>query len=504
MMGLTLKPRPMRFAICLLVLVTSCGTDAPHRADLEDDLERIDQLVQEAFATGASAGLGVGIAIDGRIAYVNNQGYRDVTRGLPADDDTYWYVASTSKSFTGFGIALLAERGEVDVNAPISTYLPEYQWPDGTDPDLTLADFLGHTHGLGNGPIVLSAAFTGEFEETDWPRLIQYHEVGSRELDYSNLGYNVASMVISAKRPEGWKSFLREQVYEPAGLDDLHAMVSEVDTDRIAKPHGARADGTLRTEVFAKRDATMNAAGGHIGTIESLTRWAIVQMDQGMIDGEQVFPATAVTRGQEVLRTHDRQFAFFQRDGWAMGWDVGSFRGEPMVSRFGGYASTRSHLSFLPEQRIGVVAMTNGPGGSILTDIVAAYAYDVLMDHPDADSLAHARLAEVRAQVAELPERIASFEEVQRSRLRPYPTPLEMMAGTYRSDALGDIHVVHVRDTLRVAWGVLESQTTVMDAERHVLRHELLGNGSTIRFVFDGEGPPAGIELFGYRASRVR
>ena len=482
-----------------LILGLTCG-DEPLRPGLADDLARIDAVVRAAHETGATAGLGVGIAVDGRAAYTAALGKADASADISAGPDTYWYLASTSKSLTGFGIALLTERGLVNPDAPISDYLPEAEWPEGVNPrELTVADFLGHTHGLGNGPVVLSAAFTGAFPESEHGRLLRFSEPGSRELRYSNTGYNVAALVISSQQPEGWKAFLAEEVYAPAGMSETFAQVSGLDSRRIAVPHDIRSSGSIFSLPFVKTDLTMNAAGGHLATIADLTRWTIVQMDGGRIDGEQVFPEDAVRSAHRILREQDREFAFFQRDGWGMGWDVGSFRGEHMVSRFGSYNTTRSHLSFLPEHRVGVVAMTNGPSGSILTDIIAAYAYDVFLGHDDADSLAFARLDEVRAQTADIPRRVAEFEEVQRSRARPYPRPLADYAGTYTDEAFGAITFAEVGDTLAISWGVLSGPTTVFNAEDHQLRHELLGGGSVVTFVFDGPGHAVAIETFGRR-----
>ena len=58
--------------------------------------------------------------MDGRTIYSKSHGMADVTAGVPADDRTLWYIASTSKSFTGFGVALLAHKGVLRLDAPIT------------------------------------------------------------------------------------------------------------------------------------------------------------------------------------------------------------------------------------------------------------------------------------------------------------------------------------------------------------------------------------------------
>src|SRR5688572_25471403 len=250
-----------------------------------------DSLAARAVREGLTPAIGVAIAMDGRVVYARSHGMADVTAGIRADDKTLWYVASTSKSFTGFGIALLADRGEIGIDAAITALLPGVAWHAGARADkLTLGSFLSHTHNLNDDAVVQTAAFTGAIPEARWPQLVALATpAATNDLVYSNFGYNVAAMVIDRLRPEGWRRYLEEAVYRPAGLTDTYARVSGVES-RIAKPHRLLADGRYATAPFQKTDATMNSAGGHVASLSDLARWTIVQMDSGRIDGTQVFP----------------------------------------------------------------------------------------------------------------------------------------------------------------------------------------------------------------------
>jgi hypothetical protein len=110
-------------------------------------------------------------------------------------------------------------------------------------------------------------------------------------------------------------------------------------------------------------------------------------MDNGRIEGRQVFPAAAVALSHRLIATHTNdsahRFAYFDREGWGAGWDLGTYEGERMVSRFGGYHSFRSHVSFLApalrrrgdaQRRIGLVLDTRDP----------AFAYDRPVGHSHA------------------------------------------------------------------------------------------------------------------------
>jgi CubicO group peptidase (beta-lactamase class C family) len=470
----------------------------------------VDSLAAEAVRAGLAPALGVALAMDGRTAYARSHGLADVTARVPADARTLWYLASTSKSLTGFGVALLAHRGAVRLDAPITTLLPDARWHPAVRADsLTLAHFLSHTHGVDDRAVVQSAAFTGAVPEARWPALLALAgPMPTRDLVYTNLGYNVAGMVIDRVQPGGWRRYLAGAVYAPAGMRETYARVSGLDPRRLARAHRLLADGGYRTEPFFKTDATMSAAGGHLATLDDLARWAIVQMDSGVIDGRRVFPAAAVALGHRLLarqtRPQARRFAFFDRDGWAAGWDVGAYEGEPMVSRFGSYHSTRSHLSFLPRRRIGVVAMSSG-GLSAVTDVIAAFAYDLEAGRPDAHARAAARMAELRTRLAAARRNVATRDSLRAARGRqPLGRPLADFAGRYHEPAFGTVEITAHEGRLAYRWGALYGPAEVHDAAGAEWRIEEAGSGEIVRFAFDGPGPARALTLEGTTFARVR
>src|ERR1043165_269050 len=125
----------MRSLACVLLLfATATRTTAQARsADAATIARLVDSLASRAVADKLAPALGVAITMDGRKIFSRAYGMADATAGVPADDRTLWYLASTSKSFTGFGISLLADQGVVDFAAPINTLLPGGRWPDGVD-----------------------------------------------------------------------------------------------------------------------------------------------------------------------------------------------------------------------------------------------------------------------------------------------------------------------------------------------------------------------------------
>ena len=356
--------------------------------------------------------------------------------------------------------------------------------------------------------MVSSAAFTGAIPEKRWPELIALAgPTPTHDLVYSNFGYNVAAMVIDAIRSEGWRRYLEQNVFLPAGMRDTYARVSGLDPKRIARPHRFLMDGRYVTETFFKTDATMNSAGGHLATLHDLARWTIVQADRGRIDGRQVFPAEAVALSHRLIarqtRDQAKRFAFFDREGWAAGWDVGTYEGEPMISRFGSYHTTRSHLSFLPRRRIGVVVMSTG-GLSALTDVVAAFAYDLEAGRANARDLAGERLAELRKNFSRLLQSVAKQDSTRAARqLQPLGRPLADFAGTYDEPSYGRITFTTKDDRLVYRWGEVYGPVEIYDAAKGQLRIEIAGSGEVVTFTFTGAGPARSLELQGVTFERA-
>jgi CubicO group peptidase (beta-lactamase class C family) len=494
----------------LVAMTTASTATGQSGTDARRIALAVDSLARRVVAAGLTPAFGVAVVMRGATVHLASHGQSDVTRGIAADSNTLWYLASTSKSLTGFGTALLAHQGVLAFSTPITELLPGVSWPNGVRADeLTLAHFLSHTHHLNDNAVVLSAAFTGAIPEARWPELIsQATPTGNTDLVYSNFGYNVAAMVIDAKRPEGWRRFLETTVYQPAGMRETYARVSGLDRRRFAMPHDFEASGRFRTVPFVKTDATMNSAGGHLATLGDLARWITVQMDSGRLDRRQVFPAAAVALGQRQLapqtRDQAKRFAWFQRDGWSAGWDIGSYEGEPMVSRFGSYHSTRSHISFLPGRRVGVVAMTNGDPGSAATDVVAAFVYDLVAGRAQAHARAEARLDELRERLARGRAQQAAFDSTRASRQRPLDRPLDRLTGAFTNPYRGTITFAMRDGALTYAWGVLSGPVEVYDAARHQMRIEFAGNGQVVAFGFDPDGQASDVTLAGIRFARTR
>ncbi len=502
-------PRPLVVAATLLTIAMSpaaSGAEPAAPISLADDLAA---RAQRLFELEGTPGMAVAAVQDGRIVLEAGFGLADVEAGRPVTTGTRFYIASTTKSLTAFAAIQLARRGELDLDAPLSRLLPDLRLAAPLDPaTITLRDLIGLTHGIeDSGPVVFRTAFSGDFDRETLLRLLAEYgpaEQG-RAFRYGNLGYNIAGMVLEEATGESWKTVVEREVLKPAGMDLTTAWRSRVPLESQAMPYRPADDGFERAP-YAKGDANLHAAGGHLSTAGDMARWVALHLDAGVLDGRQAFPAEAVAESHRQHVEQERTFDAIQRWGWGLGWDLGTWEGETLIHRFGSFPGFRSHVSFMPERGVGVVVLVNeGTLGSHLADAVAWALYDRLLERPDTQTYFAEHLAATRATLAEGREALRADRARRANRSQTLPHPLAAYAGRYVNDEIGTLEIDLTGNRLQARAGEAESGVEVYDAQAEQLRLELTGGGSVATMVFaDGEGQKAiAVEWLGRRFERV-
>lgn len=226
-------------------------------------------------------------------------------------------------------------------------------------------------------------------------------------------------------------------------------------------------------------------------------------MDDGMLDGQRVSPPPSCSGRTELLAGRPTRFATFEREGWGLGWDIGTYQGDRMVNRFGSYASYRSHVWFLPSRRVGVVAQVNGAPAGPLTDVIAAYVYDLAAGRPDADQRVAQALEGAGPGAERMKNAVREDRARRAARSQVLPRALSDYTGTLESPAIGRIEWRADGNGLHLRWGVLEPGTEVFDAAAARLRVQLPGSGEVATFIFERTGPATAVRCRDYTLART-
>lgn len=363
---------------CTLLALTLVANAQETRAKSLEDLEpRWTRAMRQLRVPG----MAVAVVRGGRVLYRQCFGIRDLGENKPVTPDTAFYIASCTKSFVATAIAMLAEQKKLDLDAPVKSYLPRFRIADPElSQKLTVRDLLCHRYGLHSGPIVFLDAYSGEITEDRFYGFLAQVEPADTPR-YSNLHFTLAGRVIAQVTGYTWRDFLEECIFRPAGMQQATGYADGMYArDDVAIPLLPRGESFVRSPV-RKTDRTMHAAGGLGMSIRDLERWLLLNLGGGKVGGTRIIGAKALA---ELHRQHAAAATstgrIGVRDGFGLGWFTGKYRGRRWVQHGGGYVGAAAHVSFLPDEGIGVALLANTNGsGHALIECVSIDIYDHLL-----------------------------------------------------------------------------------------------------------------------------
>lgn len=477
------------------VLAFAAGPAHAGEADLK---AKLPAFIEDAFdQLGLAHGAGIAVVEGDRIVLEGGFGFADAKGGIKATERTSFYIASSTKSFTGLAALLLADEGRLDLDRSLAAWFPEISFDPALKADqITIRHLLSHTHGLKNGPIAYAAAYTGlHTPATSLARLKDHTEVNTEApfgtYDYTNLGYNIFSMILEREFGKPWQDILTEKVFSPAGMTHTSAYFSDAAAKgwSLALPYDFVGDDIREPLYLTKQDNTMHAAGGMIASAHDIARFVQAQLSGGRIDGKQVFPASTIEEAHKRLATFEETRDKLVRTGYGMGWILGTFEGERFTHHFGGFAGTSAHMSFLPDHNLGIVILMNeGQASQPLSRMIAGYAFDMMRDKEGVDTARRAELAAFGETLQGHRDRIANHRAQNAARDWDMSLNFRQYAGRYSNPQYGTITVTHVGPKqLHVSYGNMHAVATPYK-ESDAVRLELVpGWGAGMRFQVTGK-----------------
>ncbi|MDB4778106.1 beta-lactamase family protein [bacterium] len=470
----------------------------------ETDLEaHIQRVMKENWIPGAAV-----VVVQGdKTMFLKGYGMADIDANRQVTQDTLFYIASSTKSFTGLAAAICAHQGKLDLNKTLDHCLSDAKFHQDIDPaTITLRDLLTHTHGISNdGPVSFRSAFSGQHTPELLKDLLRLHGVdeNGKEFEYGNIGYNLAGLAMQNELGIHWKDLLNQEIFAPLKMESTTGRVSQADANQLAMPYQIHPDGFSRLH-YGKADENMHAAGGLVTTAADLANWLKININRGELNGEQLIPEEVFELAHAPLAKQERDMMKFSRDGYGLGWNTGEYDGDRFTHHFGGFNGFHCQISFMPEKKIGVAILVNSGSGFMFADVVSRYAYDHLRDVAELDQrFSDQELKDMSAQAKKRRENIGADLERRAARPQALLKPLEAYTGTFENEQFGQVVLSVVEGKLEAVMGPLWSAVETYDAEKNLLRVELLGNGQVVDVQFDGKEQAQRILVYGDTFTRV-
>jgi CubicO group peptidase (beta-lactamase class C family) len=440
---------------------------------------------------------------DDKPIFVRAYGMADREAGVKADADTLFYIASSTKSFTAMSAALLDREGKIKLADPISKYTTGITFKNQLPLDkITVRDLLTHTSGLRNDVLVNRMAFTGQIDPVDIAKVFAeattFVDARYGEYNYDNMGYNIYGVLLENNLKMKWQDLLQKRMFDPLGMKHTTAVISKARAKKwsVAAPYVFDAvTGKMIRSPLAKTDSNMQSAGGMFASASDMGRWLNMNMNNGKLNGKQVIPAEIVqavhTGYTPTLRSNE---PFTGEGQYGLGWQIGKYRNEKVIYHHGGFIGYGSHVSYLPDKKIGIAVLVNdGFAGSRMGHILATYGYDWWLQTPDLEQTYAKQLDDTATRYQQWKQSGQAEAAERAKRTSQLTRTLADYAGTYKNEIFGTIEILVSGNDLAVRMGNMNAVATPF-TQKETIRVELNpGQGEVIKFEQNSEGKIASI-----------
>jgi len=204
-------------------LIVSAQTRPAQGDRFQAAYQRLDEYIARHMAEVGAPGMTLALADRKGLLRASEYGFADVKAGIKVSPQTLFEIGSISKSFVAIVVLQLAEEGKLDLNKPVTSYLPWLKIESKFSP-FTTHHLLSHTSGLSGVPLLLRTAGT---------TLGVSFEPGTKWV-YSNVGYDLLGFLIEAVDKKPFADAMRQRVFNPLGMNSSSPVISNEIRERLA------------------------------------------------------------------------------------------------------------------------------------------------------------------------------------------------------------------------------------------------------------------------------
>ncbi len=326
------------------------GADAGSGSEGGEAAAGIDSLM--ANYTDGPGGA-VMVIQDGVIVFQNAYGFASLEAETPITTDTIFHLGSVGKQFTAMGIMILSERGLVDYDAPIGSYIPELAWMDD---EVTVRRLLYHTSGImgyDDSDEIYNTLVSASSAPGNEDLLAVLAEQGGmlsnpgEEYYYNNTGYDILGALIERISGQSYAVFMDENIFLPLGMVNTFAL-----------PNSERLNGGLVAESYYFEGEPLayepdvldniNGSGSIYSNLGDLFLYDQALRTNELVSAEtltEAFTSGTLNNGESI--------------NYGFGWDVSEYNGEPYVGHSGAWLGFESYFLRFTDRDLSVVVLLN-------------------------------------------------------------------------------------------------------------------------------------------------
>lgn len=299
--------------------------------------------------------------------------------GVETTPDSVFQIGSITKVYTASLVQRLVERGELDLDVPVQTYLPEFRVADDTaSRTVTLRHLLTHSSGIDGDHFLDTGRGDDALEKyvASCAELDQQFEVGAT-MSYCNAGFGVVGRVLEKVTGKVWDQVLKDELLTPLGLEETMTLPEDVLRFRAACGHVGEP-GSLAVTPQWGIPRSSGPAGLINASAADVLRFAKVFLDGGRAaDGTAWLSEASVSSMLQPQVEVPNKFTLGNH--WGVGWILFDHDGRSMFGHDGATLGQNAFLRIVPDRRVAVVLLTNGGATgdlahAILDEVLEEYA----------------------------------------------------------------------------------------------------------------------------------
>lgn len=367
----------MKFIYTLIILCISFQLSFAQGNFIKDSL---DVYIKREMTRWNLPGLAIAIIKDGKVVVMKGYGYADITKKTPVTENTEFQIASNSKAFTGTSVALLEHYGKLKLDDLVKKYLPYFKMQDDyLTNHVTIRDVLSHRIGYETFQTdLLNWAGTKSRKELVENMANVTPKFGFREkYGYCNMGFVTAGEVILAASDTTWDDYLKYHYFIPLGMTRTGTTFQNFITSPNASKAYTLLNGNL-FEIMPSKVDNIGAAGSITSNVNDLSKWVMMQLDNGKYNGKQVVPEKVIQITREsntiVGQGRGKGNSF---NTYGLGWFLKDKFGKKIVTHDGGANGFLSKTVLVPEDKFGYVILTNSDQQGLFEAIDAQIMNDL-------------------------------------------------------------------------------------------------------------------------------
>jgi CubicO group peptidase (beta-lactamase class C family)/ketosteroid isomerase-like protein len=324
-------------------LLIGAASLAHAAADLD---ARVDKLVETTMREGRIPGMAVTVVTHGTTALAKGYGYANLEHDIPVTPETIFQSGSVGKQFTAAAVMMQVEAGKLDLDAPVSRYLPDApaSWQD-----IRVRHLLTHTSGI--------PEYTEEYVDLrrDYTEDELLHVAYRLPLDfvpgsqwrYSNTGYVVLGILVRKASGQFYGDVLHDRVFVPLGMKSAR-IISEAEI----VPHRAAGyrleNGAIKNQEWVAPTLNTTADGALYLSLSDMIAW-----NKGLESGALLKPESWSQIYTPVTLNDGSRFPY------GFGWEIATVAGRPAYSHSGSWQGFRTFITRYLASDTSVIVLAN-------------------------------------------------------------------------------------------------------------------------------------------------